>query len=236
MSRIKCLAICMALLVLFAMPAVADWHPGDPHKMHYPQLPNPQGWDVELFRHWLADDWQCSASGPVDDIHFWISWESDDLGVLPIVAVEIHADAGGIPGLVLWARTFLDVPYVAYGSGMQGWMAPEGPAWVPNNHQLFQQVNLTNIPDPFIQTEGTRYWLAIMVDWTSGVQSPPGWKTSLDQFGHTPVWLNWYSGLWTPLPPDPTTGQLLSMAFVITGGEPTPNQNYTWGRMKAMYR
>ena len=26
--------------------ALADWDEGDDHKMHWPQLPDPQGWDV----------------------------------------------------------------------------------------------------------------------------------------------------------------------------------------------
>ncbi len=30
-----------------ALPALADWDPSDGHKMHYPQLPDPVGWDVK---------------------------------------------------------------------------------------------------------------------------------------------------------------------------------------------
>ena len=34
---------CVALL---AGPALADWEPADGHKMHFPQLPDEDGWDV----------------------------------------------------------------------------------------------------------------------------------------------------------------------------------------------
>lgn len=38
----------IALLCVLALggPALADWQPGDGHKMHFPQLPDEDGWDV----------------------------------------------------------------------------------------------------------------------------------------------------------------------------------------------
>ena len=58
----------VSLIVLSASTAGADWEPGDEHKMHFPQLPDPNGSDVRnemgamVFR--AADDWQCSQTGP----------------------------------------------------------------------------------------------------------------------------------------------------------------------------
>ena len=81
----------MLLLVFVVSSAQADWDPGDPYKMHYPQLPdlNTTGMDVLANAPYpgattptaklLADDWQCSASGPVTDIHIWGSWLEDVL-------------------------------------------------------------------------------------------------------------------------------------------------------------
>ena len=71
--------VVLAVAVLFGPAALADWDEGDPHKMHYPQLPDPNGWDVEIssWSHEIADDWMCSASGPVDDLHFWYSTMDD---------------------------------------------------------------------------------------------------------------------------------------------------------------
>ena len=76
----KRLILTTCLFVLFAScTALADWNVGDPYKMHFPQLPDPGGWDV-AFSDWvpqLADDWQCTETGPVDDVHIWYSWEGD---------------------------------------------------------------------------------------------------------------------------------------------------------------
>ena len=62
------LAVAASTMLLAAL-AVADWDEGDGHKMHFPQLPDPNGWDVAWSNSWLGDDWVCSESGPVSDIH-----------------------------------------------------------------------------------------------------------------------------------------------------------------------
>ena len=68
-------------LAVFTLPAWADWQPGDGHKMHFPQLPDENGWDVKGCEGiCLADDWECSESGPVTDIHFWGSWKNGEAG------------------------------------------------------------------------------------------------------------------------------------------------------------
>jgi len=82
-----------------APPPTDGWDPCDPHKMHYPQLPDPNGWDVAFwfefmmfFPYELADDWQCSKTGPVDDIHFWISWQGGMQGEIGPVMVSIYSN------------------------------------------------------------------------------------------------------------------------------------------------
>ncbi len=65
------------LVLLHAVESSADWSPGDDSKMHFPQLPDTGGWAVNCTLSGVGvslsvvDDWQCSRSGPVDDIHFW---------------------------------------------------------------------------------------------------------------------------------------------------------------------
>ncbi len=65
--------------------------------MHYPQLPDPGGWDV-VFSTWLADDWQCTETGPVSDIHFWVSWKNDFPGAINRVSVKIYSNDPCGPG------------------------------------------------------------------------------------------------------------------------------------------
>ena len=38
--------ICLLILMSFAGFVMAHWDPIDGHKMHNPQLPDPNGWDV----------------------------------------------------------------------------------------------------------------------------------------------------------------------------------------------
>jgi hypothetical protein len=82
-------------LVFLTAPARADWAPNDPvnptnHKMHWPQLPDLQtGLDVRAtlptphpepgvpFGKVLADDFKCTQTGQITDIHIWGSWLND---------------------------------------------------------------------------------------------------------------------------------------------------------------
>ena len=76
----------VSTLMLLAVAAQADWDRGDPFKMHYPQLPDPNGWDVTFVpeepgvpRMTLADDFKCMESGEITEVHFWVSWMYDQV-------------------------------------------------------------------------------------------------------------------------------------------------------------
>lgn len=77
--------------------SLADWNEGGPFKMHYPQLPNPVGWDVDVCHYTLADDWMCTFPGNVQHVHFWISWTNDFIGVITNVHLSIHDNFPGPP-------------------------------------------------------------------------------------------------------------------------------------------
>ncbi|MBN2136836.1 MAG: hypothetical protein JW720_03435 [Sedimentisphaerales bacterium] len=226
----------LTLFLLFGVaPAVrADWDPGQPHKMHHPQLPNPEGWDVCIRDQWVADDFECSQTAPIEDIHFWVSWRGDDIGDIDSIEpdISIWSDSGGRPGMRLWTWNWEgDVTGRFYGTGIQGWVCPGSvpPEMIPGDHQMFFQVNITNIKDPFTQIEGTTYWLVVKANMPTGPVL--GWKTSaseppLGPLG--PIWgspAQWSMGPdtgapWQPVETGTTTIQLHDMAFVITG-EPT---------------
>jgi hypothetical protein len=212
----------IAVLGLLVTPVLADWNPGDPHKMHFPQLPDPTGWDVEIFTIPIADDWECSETGAVTDIHFWTSWAQDDIGQIGWLDVTIwDNDTSGPyskPGDPLWSDTFYadDFSVISpYGTGDQGFYdPPPAPDFAEHDHFQYQQINIEDIQDPFIQTVGEIYWLSISADWT-GIQSPVGWKTSQDFFMDVPVYWYYPDSTWQLLL-DPITQEPLSLAFVIT--------------------
>jgi hypothetical protein len=62
-------------------------------KMHYPQLPDEYGWDVNAtYPLVLADDWQCTETGYIKDIHFWGSYLNDLPGEILGFILSIHKD------------------------------------------------------------------------------------------------------------------------------------------------
>ncbi|MBI4578500.1 MAG: PEP-CTERM sorting domain-containing protein [Planctomycetes bacterium] len=210
-----------------AVPVLADWIPGDPYKMHFPQLPDPNGWDVKAnYSKVLADDWLCTETGPVSDVHFWGSWYGDIVGAISWVQISIHADIPdpdgpgpeySKPGELLWLQVFYPTQFTVrpWDTGQQGWYDPNLEYWRRPDHSQTWQYNIVNIPDPFIQQKGTVYWLDISVESNYGEW---GWKTSYLHFNDDAVWADYVPGGQTPWQElrDPITGQSLDLAFVIT--------------------
>jgi hypothetical protein len=192
-------------LVFLAAPATADWKEGDPDKMHFPQLPDPNGWDVKFGPFVdlqgipgikvLADDWLCTETGPVKDVHFWFSAKYGEWHpAIPIQNIHVSIwsnqpkDATGAPSkpkeLLWWAD--LDQGELRYKiagpfTGVQGWYDPNPPIEVlPENHNTFWQANIDLLKPPFEQKRGEIYWLDLYM-----VARPPngmpvelGWKTA----------------------------------------------------------
>lgn len=221
-------SVCMFAVaaVLAVTPVMADWNVGDPHKMHYPQLPDPMGIDVS-FRspEVLADDWQCTWTGPVSDIHFWFSALNDSQFDIFNVHISIHSNIPATPqvpfskpGELLWQRDFgpNDVTWRWAGEGPQGWYVPENGYFNPVDHFNYYQMNIEDIVDPFVQTMDEIYWLDISISSSTAL----GWKSSISpQFMDTAVWGILPNPVWQPVydPRDPGFVVVpLDLAFVIT--------------------
>ena len=216
--------------VLFASTmAFGHWYEGDTHKMHYPQMPDPFGWDINMTNFVLADDWKCTQSGPVEDIHFWYSVEYDHGDVPPphfqIFNVSIHDDVpAGVdaafshPGTLLWQRGFTVTASMINGpwDGDQGWDDPTPNSFCREfDHTLYWQLNLTNIDQPFIQEEGEVYWLDLRVV-PVGVSQMVGWKTTEDPYRDAAVYQNAASPVgWSQIRVC-TENRPTDLAFVIT--------------------
>ena len=226
-------------VLLTSSPALADWVVGDPYKMHFPQLPDPNGLDVSFEKpRMLADDWLCTETGPVRDIHFWVSHREDEVPALIGLNVEIFANipapTGGFskPGESLWQGDLFAGDFVREigtgGTGDQGWYDPVTGQYVPSDHDSYFQINLTTVKDPFIQQEGEIYWLGISIDTTNA----DGWKTAdLDSYPAPYTGSHFEddavfrvgNGIWRELhypSGHPRGGQSIDLAFVITVPEP----------------
>jgi hypothetical protein len=211
--------------------------------MHYPQLPDPNGWDVDAtYYDGLADDWQCSQSGFVEDIHFWGSWMGDVEGQISFIHTAFWSNDPvgnqGIPGEDpdntwskplerIWHHDNYPGEFTVrwYDEGDQGWFDPAvggGGNFIEHDHVNTYQYNIENIADPFWQEHGEIYWLEVSVRLVYGTDEMWGWKSSIDHFEDDAVWGHdepetiWENELYEP----PEFTQSLDLAFVITP-EPT---------------
>ncbi len=153
----------------------ADWDPDvDGYKMHYPQTPDTDYLDVHStinanteLAGWVADDWTCSGTGYVTEIHFWGSWCNDQIGDIERFNISIRRwDWGGDPvGPVLWARDFYPSDFVRAGPYPCDcmWLNPyDINEYITGDiEELYYLYNIENIREPFFQNEGYSYWLCI---------------------------------------------------------------------------
>lgn len=207
-------------------------------KMHHPQLPDlsATGLDVDTSVAPLADDFRCMESGPIDMITIWGSFAGDEL---PRAGPEsltfrlaIHADipAGelerwSMPGENLWSREFEPGQYLMslVDDMPEGWYDPLTGQWERANHVLAFRYDFPIDRDPFVQRQGTIYWLEVKELTPLQPDYRFGWKT-------TPVDLHWQDDAvfwtdqaWFPMQyPDghPHQSVTLDLAFEVGGGYP----------------
>jgi len=238
LKRIVLIAI--GVVLIFSTPLLADWFEGDGHKMHFPQLPDEAGWDVAATGPQtdpplvLADDWQCSETGPVKDIHFWGSWRHGITGDILYFVLSIHADIPADPpaipysrpGATLWEEQIYPDQWIERpieAATPEGWYNPATGIVFPEDHMLYFQYNVF-LPEDFWfeQVEGTIYWLNISAVVADPIGTAWGWKSSINHWNDDAVWAVWGALDWIDMydPFEPT--QSLDLAFVITGGLEEP--------------
>jgi hypothetical protein len=206
--NISMVGLALLGLAAFALPTTADWNPGDPYKMHYPQLPDLTNTGIDVLAtvqgdwasqpQWkiLADDWLCTETGPVSDIHIWGSWRNSHLpngdpnNVVFKLSIHDDVPAGPTtfsrPGLLLWQGFYRPGQFTVLPNIVSGvtWrffdpnlvqnpiVGQDSTAWQYN----FTNLGVNGVP-LFEQRQGHIYWL--------DVQAQPldptaffGWKTT----------------------------------------------------------
>lgn len=197
--------------------AVCRWQPGDLHKMHFPQLPDAAGWDVNATQPMvLGDDFRCTESGPIKDIHFWGSWKNGVVGQISSFMLSIYSDIPvgptvpySRPGQLLWERMVTSFELTQFDpTTSEGWYDPATGEKLFFNHQQYFQYDVCfdNQADWFIQEQGKIYWLTISAVVVQGpVTAQWGWKSSLDRFNDDAVYImpgmpDWVD-MWEPQQP-----------------------------------
>jgi len=194
------LSACVLALFLGAAPVVrGDWDPCEGHKMHYPQMPDEWGWDVmATYPVILADDWRCSETGWVKDIHFWGSWKNGVEGQIRSFFLSVHEDipAGpdnpySRPGQTLWDGEIADFQAVPIDPpSMQGWFDPSTGEVIYDDHSAYFQYNIELPENDWVwQEKGKIYWLNISANVEQGPTTEVwGWKSTQDHFWDDAVW------------------------------------------------
>jgi hypothetical protein len=205
---------------------------------------DPKTWSAEI----LADDYECTLTGPVTQIAIWGSYYADVLpgsdhsNVQFVLSIRENVPASStsgysMPGKILWTRTFKKGQFTVQEdtSDVQMFYSPSGPELIPYSHKrAFKYTFPIDPSQAFIQTgTGTNpavYWLSVQAHVT---HVPPsivrfGWKTSAGIRNHDAVWASGqepYSGTWKKLnypTSHPRTGQHTALAFLITTSDQSP--------------
>jgi len=180
----------IVLVLLLAPVSLAHWQEGDSYKMHFPQLPDEDGWDVNAsYPARLADDWRCTESGPVKDIHFWGSWKGGIKGTIDHFTVSIWSNLPvghsenpnpySMPGeeLKAWQVLEWEEQEIDAAPLTEGWFDPSTGLVLRQDHTKYIQYNVTlDEEDWFWQERDTIYWLPICARGVEGDEW--GWKTA----------------------------------------------------------
>jgi hypothetical protein len=146
----------------------------------------------------LADDFLCTETGPLTEIHIWASWLSDILPFDDPAAVtftlSIHEDipafAPGnpwpwsIPGETLWVGS---PPFTVelFAQGPEGWLDPPDIFTPPPADTMCWEYIFSLDPSQFIQqgtpSEPVIYWLDVRAHPMEAVSSF-GWKTTTPDY------------------------------------------------------
>jgi len=236
----------LALVLCLTTSAWAHWDPSQPAKwVQFPDL-STMGIDVNA-SYWyiLADDFECTETGPITDFHIWGSWRGD---MLPFnddpnavtFTLSLHSDIPASqnpngysqPGDLLWLRTFHPGEFTSQiwrDNIEEGWMDAPDVYQFPGDWTCWQYNFVIDDGEYFIQ-QGTPdepkvYWLNVQAQPQDSV-AVFGWKTSVDHWNDKAVWVqahepyvgDWFE-LWYP-PGHEMQGMPIDLAFVITGEVP----------------
>ena len=172
-------AVAGLLLTHHSAPAQSQLCP-DTNGVKWAQPPQLDGgWDVKDSRNSivLADDFPCTTTGPITELHIWGSWLNDFHGVITNFWLGIYDDVPGVTNLtsgivtpshpgtnLLWQQSFLPTQFAEnpykpaaeqfYDPTTQSFIGTDSYAW----YYCFYPTN------PFVQqgqpNRPTNYWLA----------------------------------------------------------------------------
>ena len=229
--------LAFALLSAAALSAQSQTLPCvETNGVKYVQPPNYlQGLDVWNSGPWmLADDFICTNSGPITDIHIWGSWVSNFVDANSLTfTLGIYDDAPvnatnnySHPGNLKWQETFGPGQYGEnpYLTGSESFLDPGPPAIIGTDNQAWSYCFYPT--NPFVQigtnTAPKIYWLAVYASLPATATGfKYGWKTTFFWQNDVSVHAPWPGSLppsgggWVPTT-QTTAGGPLDLAFSLT--------------------
>ena len=204
-----------------------NWEPGDEHRMHYPQLPDNSGWDINATHNLkLADDWLGSETGWVKSIHWWGTWKDGMIGQINkfslVIYENIASDPPQIPyarpGNVLWEKDIYSYEIDSFTSQYSiGWYDPVTDQEILNHNPDYYQYNvyLIDSSDWFWQLAETSYWISISAYVDDSANTKWGWRSTNDRWNGQAVWFS-SEEQWINMN-EPGETEELNLSFVIVG-------------------
>jgi hypothetical protein len=213
------------------------------------QLPNltEQGIDVNDTKpSILADDFNCTTTGPITEITVWGSWKGDYIQMPGAVKfrLSIHSDIPdnpqdpngySRPGNTLWMKEFLPGQFTVGQEAInleEGWMDPPL-HYIPWADTICWKYTFTIDPNQAFTQSGKPnspivYWLDVQAE-PEGTMSKFGWKTARTHWNDDAVWgmgMEPYPGPWNELiypPQHPFHPESIDLAFrIVTEGQEEP--------------
>ena len=202
--------------------------------------------DADGVTRYVADDFQCTQSGPITDVHFWGSWKCDLKCPITAILVSFYSDDANQPyskpGQLLWQHRYMtgeftETLYQDLTPTYEWWWDPYfHDANSMGDHQVWKyDINID--PRRAVRQQGTPstpqvYWLELQAWLPDSDNYRFGWKTSQEHWNDKAVWDTGYfltPRAWKkiPYPPGhqyrylPPDQNSPDMAFAITtGAEP----------------
>ncbi len=229
--------------------SLAGWNPTQIIKWEQPPDETSNGIDIRCDRsdginRTLADDFECTTTGPITKVTFWGSWQGDNKGQIQTIHLSIHSNnpmgpyGWSEPNVLLWEKDFAIADFnetlYKYDEPESFWDPTTGtPISLYEHYQIWQYDITIDSADAFVQqgdpNNPVTYWLDAWVDLVPDAQNPQfGWKTSLMHWEDDAVF--WDSSLpgWRELryPPEHSLyPDSIDLSFrIVTGVEEEPNE------------
>ena len=170
----------------------------------------------------LADDFLCTLSGPITDVHIWGSWLNNQVNPNVQFKLSFHTDVpAGVdtpwshPGPEVWSMIFLPGQFQQrfWADASERFYDPNINQVIGSDTQVFQYNFFIPEAAAFFQNQGNIYWLDVEAFTSTGLF---GWKTSFQHNLDDAVYADEPPPLFWRDMHDPATGQSLDMAFVLT--------------------